>query len=240
MKIKSTKRIAFNKPDAWEFTSHTLKKEMVFSSVKLLKVVEKNLILLQKEKFTNVVIPNFTYEIDDHVLYIEMDYIRGTYPKSIHHYNIIYDEFVERQSDYSCTDLNPMNFIVNNDRVHLVDLDSFGYVEYEQRVQDWEMHFGIFAPIIRNYKGKMQMNVDLSCNNLDYLKLKKLLEHLFNAKVSRSVSPYFACIDGTKFYNLENTMKYLRELYEEIISAIDLTHMKDNQRKNVLRTLLLR
>ena len=43
-------------------------------------------------------------------------------------------------------------------------------------------------------------------------KLKKLLEQLFNAKVSRSTSPYFACIDGTKFYDLENTMKYLREL----------------------------
>ena len=241
MKINSSKNLERHyKQDHWEYSSLTIKKEMVFSSVAKLEKVVSNLKRLSWERFNNVVIPNYEYSINDHILTVEMDYIRGHYPKSIHHYNIIYDEFVERQSNYSCTDLNPMNFIVNNDRVHLIDLDSFGYVDYEQRLQDWETHFGIFAPIIRHYKGKMQMKVDLSCNNLDYLKLKKLLEHIFNAKVSRSVSPYFACIDDTEFYDLESTMKYLRELYEEILSAIDLTHMKHAQRKNVLRTLSLR
>ena len=93
---------------------------MVFSSVAKLEKVVTNLNRLKWERFNNVVIPNYEYEINDHILIVEMDYVRGTYPRSIHHYNIIYDEFVERESDFSCTDLNPMNFIVNNDRVHLI------------------------------------------------------------------------------------------------------------------------
>ncbi len=241
MKINSSKNLERHyKPDKWEFSSLTIRKEMVFSSVSKLEKVVSNLNRLKKERFSNVVIPYYEYEINDHVLIVEMDYIRGTYPRSIHHYNIIYDEFVERESDFSCTDYNPANFVVKNDRIYFIDLDSYGYIDHKARLKDWEMHFGIFSPIIRHYKGKMQMEVDLSCNNLEYLKLKKLLENLFNAKVSRSVSPYFARIDGTEFNNLENTMKYLRELYEEILSAIDLTHIKHAQRKNVIRTLSLR
>ena len=241
MKINSSKNLKRHyKPDKWEFSSLTIKKEMVFSSVAKLEKVVSNLNRLKWERFHNVVVPNYEYEINDHILVVEMDYVRGTYPRSIHHYNIIYDEFVERESDFSCTDYNPANFIVKDDRVYLIDLDSYGYIDHKARLQDWEMHYGIFSPIIRNYKGKMQMEVDLSCNNLEYLKLKKLLENLFNAKVSRSASPYFAHIDGTEFNSLEDTIKYLRELYEEILSAIDLTNMKHNQRKNVIRTLSLR
>lgn len=238
MKINSSKNLLrIHKHDKWEFSSLTMRKEMIFSSVAKLEKVVKNLTLLQKEKFNNIVIPDFTYEVDDHVLYVEMEYIKGHYVKSIHHYNVIYDELVERDSNYSCTDFNPYNFLVKNDRVHLIDLDSYGYIEYEQRLKEWEDHYGIFSPIIRQYKGKMQMSVDLSCNNLDYLKLKKLLESLFNAKVNRSVSPYFACIDGTKFYNLENTMKHLRELFEQIIISIDLDEIKHNRRKDIIRLL---
>tara|TARA_Y100001936_G_C16012045_1_gene634219 strand:- start:397 stop:1122 length:726 start_codon:yes stop_codon:yes gene_type:complete len=241
LKINSSKNLKRHyKPDKWEFSSLTIKKEMVFSSVAKLEKVVSNLNRLKWERFHNVVVPNYEYEINDHILVVEMDYVRGTYPRSIHHYNIIYDEFVERESDFSCTDYNPANFIVKDDRVYLIDLDSYGYIDHKARLQDWEMHYGIFSPIIRNYKGKMQMEVDLSCNNLEYLKLKKLLENLFNAKVSRSASPYFAHIDGTEFNSLEDTIKYLRELYEEILSAIDLTHMKHSQRKNVIRTLSLR
>ena len=241
MKINSSKNLERHyKSDKWEFSSLTMKKEMVFSSVAKLEKVANNLKMLKWERFNNIVIPHYEFEINDHILTVEMDYIKGTYPRSIYHYNVIYDELVEKKSKYSCCDYNPANFIVNDDRVYLIDLDSYGYIEYEDRLQDWEMHYGIFSPIIRHYKGKHQMKVDLSCNNLEYLKLKKLLENLFNAEVSRSVSPYFARIDGTEFNNLENTMKYLRELYEEILSAIDLTNMKHNQRKNVIRTLSLR
>jgi len=223
--------------DSWEFSSLTLKKEMVFSNVAKLEKVVKNLSLLKKEKFHNIVVPEFTYEINDHVLNIEMEYIKGFYIKSIHHYNIIYDELVEKESDFSCTDLHPNNFIVRNDRVYIIDLDSFGYITYENRLREWEKHYGISGPIIRNYKGELQMNVDLSCNNLDYLKLKRLLESLFNAKVTRSVSPYFASIDGTKFHNLQDTMQYLREYLIEIKLAINLKSNKPARRIEYIKTL---
>ena len=44
----------------------------------------------------------------------------------------------------------------------------------EDRKRRWEDTYKIFAPIIRSYKGKHQMKVDLSCHDLEYLKLKKI------------------------------------------------------------------
>ena len=66
MKINSSKNLSrIHKHDKWEFSSLTMRKEMIFSSVAKLEKVVKNLILLQKEKFNNIVIPDFTYEVDD-------------------------------------------------------------------------------------------------------------------------------------------------------------------------------
>ena len=227
----------FNRPDCWEYGFMTLKKEMVFSTVSQLEKVVKNLERLKTEKFTNVVVPDFTYQTLDHILTIEMDYIKGKMIQSIHHYNIIYDELVERNSDYSWTDYTPDNFIVLDDRIYLIDLDAYGYIKYEDRKRKWEQCFGIFAPIIRSYKGKHQMKVNLSCHNLEYLKLKKLLKFVFNAEVTRSISPFFARIDDLEFYNLKDTMNYLKELHEEMQSNMNLNTPRHQDRKDLLRKL---
>ena len=227
----------FNRPDCWEYGFMTLKKEMVFSTVSQLEKVVKNLERLKTEKFTNVVVPDFTYQTLDHILTIEMDYIKGKMIQSIHHYNIIYDELVERNSDYSWTDYTPDNFIVLDDRIYLIDLDAYGYIKYEDRKRKWEQCFGIFAPIIRSYKGKHQMKVNLSCHNLEYLKLKKLLKFVFNAEVTRSISPFFARIDDLEFSNLTDTMNYLKELHAEMQSNINLNTPRHQDQKDLLKKL---
>ena len=236
MNIRKNKD-TFNRPDCWEYGLMTLKKEMVFSTVSQLEKVVKNLERLKTEKFNNLVVPDFTYQTLDHILTIEMDYIKGTMIQSIHHYNILYDELVERDSDYSWTDYTPDNFIVLNDRIYLIDLDAYGYIKYEDRKRKWESYFGIFAPIIRSYKGKHQMKVNLSCHNLEYLKLKKLLKFIFNAEVTRSISPHVACIDDLKFSNLEDTMNYLRELHVEMQSNMNLNTPRHQDRKDLLKKL---
>ena len=78
-----------NRYDCWEYGSFTLKKEMVFSSVKKLDKVVNNLNKLKNEKFYNVIIPDFTIEVNDHILQVEMEYVKGDYMQSIHHYNIV-------------------------------------------------------------------------------------------------------------------------------------------------------
>ena len=236
MNIRKNKD-TFNRPDCWEYGLMTLKKEMVFSTVSQLEKVVKNLERLKTEKFNNLVVPDFTYQTLDHILTIEMDYIKGAMIQSIHHYNILYDELVERDSDYSWTDYTPDNFIVLNDRIYLIDLDAYGYIKYEDRKRKWESYFGIFAPIIRSYKGKHQMKVNLSCHNLEYLKLKKLLKFVFNAEVTRSISPFFARIDDLEFYNLKDTMNYLKELHEEMQSNMNLNTPRHQDRKDLLRKL---
>ena len=237
MRINSYKNVHVrtHRPDLWEFCCLTMNKEMVFSSVKKLEIVVRNLEILKKEKFINIVVPEFTYKVSDHVLYIDMEYIRGEYVKSIHHYNVIYDELIDKESDYSITDYNPTNFIVKDDQIYLIDLESYGYIPYEVRKKRWEDYFGIFAPIIRSYSGKHQMNVTLSCDDYEYLKLKKLLETMFNAKVERNDLPHFAQIDERTFQNMRDTIEYLRSLYDQMAVSMNLNPLKHLQKKEILR-----
>jgi hypothetical protein len=223
--------------DCWEYGSFTIKKEMIFSNVGLLEKVVGNLKRLGWEKFHNVVIPEFEYKVNDHLLEIEMEYIKGDFIKSIHHYNVVYDELVERDSTYSWADYNPTNYIVKDDRIHVIDLDSFGYIEYEHRKAKWEKQFGIFAPLIRSYKGKNQLDAKLSCDNLHYIKLKRLLQKVFNAKVDRVEENYFAMIDGKTYDNLEEVMSYLRLLYNYLQIEMDTNTPRHQQRKDILKEL---
>lgn len=226
-----------NRYDCWEYGSFTLKKEMVFSSVKKLDKVVNNLNKLKNEKFYNVIIPDFTIEVNDHILQVEMEYVKGDYMQSIHHYNIVYDELVARDSDWSWTDYAPRNFIVRDDRIHVIDLDSYGYIKFEDRQRKWDESYGIFAPLIRSYRGVNQIDVKLSCNNLDYVRLKKLLINVFNARVERVEENYFAKIDNSTYNNLEELMSYLRLLYSYLQDEMNQNPPRHQQRKNILREL---
>ena len=155
--------------------SFTITKEMMFPDKSSLELVASNLDRLSEEKFVNIVVPDFSYTVTENILSLKMDYIPGKYIHTIHHYNVIYDELVERDSDYSMWDYIPQNFVVKDDRVYMIDLDAWGFIKYEDRKKRWEDTYKIFAPIIRSYKGKHQMKVDLSCHDLEYLKLSYVL-----------------------------------------------------------------
>ena len=236
MNIKNNKD-PYNRYDVWEFSVLTIKKEMVFSNVSFLDKVVSNLKKLQEEKFYNVVVPDFSYNVNDHILSIEMDYVKGDFIRSIHHYNVVYDELIERKSDYSWTDYSPQNFIVKDDRIHVIDLDSYGFIQYEDRKRKWEKQFGIFAPLIRSYSGNKQLDAKLSCDDLSYLKLKRLLENVFNAKVERVEEDYFAKIDNSTYDNLEEVMSYLKLLYSYLQNEMDLNPPRHQQRKSILKDL---
>ena len=223
--------------DCWEYGSFTIRKEMVFSDVAFVEKVVGNLKKLVSEKFHNVVVPEFQYKANHHLLEIEMEYIKGDFIRSIHHYNVIYDELVERDSNYSWSDYNPQNFIVKDDRIYVIDLDSFGYIEYEHRKAKWENQFGIFAPLIRSYKGCKQLDAKLSCSDLDYIRLRKLLVSVFNAKVERVEEEYFAKIDNSTYNNLEELMSYLRLLYTHLQNEMDHNPTRHQQQKDMLRQL---
>ena len=236
MNIKNNKD-PYNRYDVWEFSVLTIKKEMVFSNVSFLDKVVSNLKKLQEEKFYNVVVPDFSYNVNDHILSIEMDYVKGDFIRSIHHYNVVYDELIERKSDYSWTDYSPQNFIVKDDRIYVIDLDSYGFIQYEDRKRKWEKQFGIFAPLIRSYSGNKQLDAKLSCDDLSYLKLKRLLENVFNAKVERVEEDYFAKIDNSTYDNLEDVMTYLKLLYSYLQNEMDLNPPRHQQRKDILKEL---
>ena len=218
-------RLKYNgdpKNDCWDIGSFTITKEMMFPNKSSLEWVASNLDILSEEKFNNIVVPDFSYTIAENILSLKMDYISGKYIHTIHHYNVIYDELVERDSEYSMAEYKPQNFIVKDDRVYLIDLDQWVPIRVDQRKKIWEDTYKIFAPIIRSYKGKHQMKVDLSCHDLEYLKLKKLFECVFNGVVTRSESPYFARINDLEFSNLKDTSNYLADLYRTIKKNLDI------------------
>ncbi len=226
-----------NRYDCWEYGSFTIKKEMVFSNVAKLEKVVDNLNKLKLERFHNVVVPDFTVEVNDHILRVEMDYVKGDYMQSIHHYNVVYDELVTRDGDWSWTDYAPRNFIVKDDRIYVIDLDSYGYIKFEDRQRKWDESYGIFAPLIRSYRGKNQLDAKLSCSNLDYIRLRKLLVSVFNAKVERVEEKYFAKIDNSTYDNLEEVMSYLKLLYSYLQNEMDLNPPRHQQRKSILKDL---
>ena len=237
MKIRQNVGRCKDPHNSWEYGSFTIKKEMVFSSVKKLEKVVGNLKRLSWERFYNIVIPEFEYKVDDHILEIEMEYIKGDYMQSIHHHNVVYDELVARDGDWSWTDYSPRNFIVKDDRIHVIDLDSYGYIEFEDRQKKWDQTYGIFAPLIRSYRGKNQIDAKLSCSDLDYLRLRKLLVCVFNAKVERVEEKYYAKIENSTYDNLEELMVHLRLVYNCIKNAMDLNPPNHQQRKNILKEL---
>ena len=150
---------------------------------------------------------------------------------------IVLDEKIARDSDWSWTDYAPRNFIVKDDRIHVIDLDSYGYIKFEDRQRKWDESYGIFAPLIRSYRGVNQIDAKLSCNNLDYVRLKKLLVNVFNARVERVEEDYFAKIDNTTYNNLEELMNYLRLLYSYLQDEMNQNPPRHQQRKNILREL---
>ena len=90
---------------------------------------------------------------------------------------------------------------------------------------------------IRSYRGKNQLDAKLSCSDLDYLRLRKLLVSVFNAKVERVEEKYYAKIDNSTYDNLEQLMSYLRLLYSYIQNEMDLNPPRHQQRKNILKEL---
>ena len=95
---------------------------------------------LKSENFSSIKIPLFDFETDGMKLRYYAQYVKGI-PISKWELMTLYDELVERDSDFSFTDYSFGNFIKNDDGIWAVDLNSYSETPMTMRKDLWNRRF---------------------------------------------------------------------------------------------------
>lgn len=95
---------------------------------------------LKSENFSSIKIPLFDFETDGMMLRYYAQYVKGI-PISKWELMTLYDELVERDSDFSFTDYSFGNFIKNDDGIWAVDLNSYSETPVTIRRDLWNRRF---------------------------------------------------------------------------------------------------
>tara|TARA_B110000483_G_scaffold207846_1_gene253062 strand:- start:94 stop:504 length:411 start_codon:yes stop_codon:yes gene_type:complete len=97
-----------------------------------------NLQRLKTETFNRIKIPKFSFKLDDGELIIESEYIKGLFI-DYSHSDIIYNDLVLKEGDYSFHDYNFTNFKINkfDNQIYAIDLDDFQKVDFRRRRENW-------------------------------------------------------------------------------------------------------
>ena len=95
---------------------------------------------LKSENFSGIKIPLFDFETDGMMLRYYAQYVKGI-PISKWELMTLYDELVERDSDFSFTDYSFGNFIKNDDGIWAVDLNSYSETPMTIRKDLWNRRF---------------------------------------------------------------------------------------------------
>ena len=149
-------------------TSFYLTKKITFNNrIELDAMIEK-LDRLKTENFNRVLIPDYKYErIDDNVLIYEVEFIKG-FPvgTAVEPYkSMVYQDVLERESDWTFSDYHLTNFIVETttDKLYAVDFQSYSYLpDRSVRKNMWhdsqQTHRKIFEGIMNNKWIKPKIN----------------------------------------------------------------------------------
>ena len=154
----------------------TLSKEILFADG--LDQFDKftDLERLQKEDFNRVKIHKFTLKWDGNLLIYESEFINGDFVTSIQDYNILYEDIVLRDSDYSFIGSNRKNFIKDyRGDIYAVDLDEYGFYPYDVRKKKWDKALKFYACILEHYRGVDQLQVELYGDGQCHTKLKQVI-----------------------------------------------------------------
>ena len=95
---------------------------------------------LKSENFSSIKIPLFDFSTEGMVLRYYAQYVKGI-PISKWELMTLYDELVERDSDFSFTDYSFGNFIKNDDGIWAVDLNSYSETPVTIRRDLWNRSF---------------------------------------------------------------------------------------------------
>lgn len=95
-----------------------------------------NLELLKTTSFNHITIPEFSYTVDDQLITIESEFIKGNFI-DITDMDVLYSDLVMHPGDYSFKDYQFSNYIRRDEKIYAVDVDDFCKVSVEDRIKDW-------------------------------------------------------------------------------------------------------
>jgi len=122
-------------------TTYTLTKQKTYTSQERLDRDISRLQQLERDKdtFTEVHVPEFSFSSEGLVLTIQSEFIKGNFVG--HRYsNILYRELVEREHPWTFADYSLGNFIkqINtHNKIYCVDLESYKEMEISKRKEEW-------------------------------------------------------------------------------------------------------
>tara|TARA_B100000282_G_scaffold290646_1_gene261872 strand:- start:972 stop:1457 length:486 start_codon:yes stop_codon:yes gene_type:complete len=99
---------------------------------------------LKNEDFNRVFIPNYEYKVNDNDVIYTVDFIKGfalgtLVPKYAH---IVYEDVVQRKSEWTFMDLHTVNFIVDyhTEKIYAVDFQSYTKIPNQKDRQEcWDI-----------------------------------------------------------------------------------------------------
>ena len=93
---------------------------------------------LTRENFSSIKVPSFAFCAEDRRIQYQVQYIKGASIISREEWYTLYDELVERDSEYSFTDYKRKNFIKYHGNIYPVDLNSYSKTPIEVRRALWK------------------------------------------------------------------------------------------------------
>ena len=120
-------------------TSFSILKHTVYSSSDEAQMRAERLQKLKEDSFENdgkIKVPYFEFKVEDNVLIYQSEYIKGVAPTN-NDMKHVYEKLVYRPGAYTFLDYTPQNFIVDRWGIHVVDLDSYGSHDFEERMKRW-------------------------------------------------------------------------------------------------------
>ena len=137
-----------------------LDKTIVCDTDEIASGVVNKLDRLQKEDFNRIHIPKFDYYINRNAVRYRVEFIKGYPLGTVSKFkDIIYEDVVDRESDWTFDDFGASNFIVehNTDKIFAVDFQSYNYIpNRDYRISKWEklkkINFNILEDILINEK----------------------------------------------------------------------------------------
>ena len=126
-------------------SSFTLVKQFDCFTKDILNLMVDKLERLKDENFNRVLIPDFDYIVDGNIITYDTAFIKGwgigTYIPDFA--NIVYEDVVLRDSDWTFDDYGMSNFIVehNTDKIFAIDFQSYNYIpDRNYRESSWKKY----------------------------------------------------------------------------------------------------
>ena len=121
----------------------TLLKTVDCKNIKLKNIYINKLNRLKKENFNRVKIPKFTYSVDNTTVFCIVDFIKGEYINTSQQHQIVYEDIVCRESDWTFVDYHNANFIIEEgtETIYSVDFQSYRFhPNLEKRKKSWSTY----------------------------------------------------------------------------------------------------